>query len=407
MKRGPWRVLAAALIGSMPPAVLLGSYAALGPVSMYRVVVAGLAVCALAVGRSWRGERALAVLGTGWLVIGVVSGAHAGHADWGEVANLALGFVLAWSLARLRDRRTMIALAVGWEVSVLVSAPIAVWEHDTTRHLPQFVGGLWRTRPLVFPFPGTFFPNPNYYALFLAIGAAVMSYAAFASGRPRVRAAHGLACALTGYLLGMTGSVSCLLAVGCMVAALLLFERWGRVLVALGVVGIGGLVMGPWHGRATSAWHDVVAVLVHHADLGPTSWPVRLSLLAFGLALVSSHPWLGAGPGGFARLAAHPGHFALHHKVNPHNGLLHVAGDFGLPVAAALVAAWTWMVSRAWRGRRRDPVLARTQMALLLAAPALSVANSLFVGPNVVSAWMALHVLVDALLEDAPRQPIG
>ena len=162
------------------------------------------------------------------------------------------------------------------------------------------------------------------------------------------------------------------------------------------------LVLGPGRATLLSAWNDVIAVLVQHANLGSRSWPVRLSLLGFGLHLIATHPLVGVGPGGFAHLSRDSTVYSLHHKTNPHNGLIHVASDYGILVAAVLVVAWAWGIVRAFQrcahrsGQTRH--IARLYIAMMFAVPVLMMANSVFVGPNVVALWMAVLVLLDTVV---------
>lgn len=441
-----WPGITRVLLFLLPIGVLLGPYAAIGPATLFRVVVVALVVCAVVVGRSWRHELWLIALGLLWLVVGLVSGMVGPYSPgWAELANLMVGFALAWSLARLRiigprtegcvaaPRRAaqnpsaqttlvpklaapkrlvpnLVALnwlALGWEAAVLISAPVAVWERLTTRHLSGFIDGQWRGRPLVYPFPGTFFVNPNYYALFLAVGVAVLCYRAVRT-RGWARAGHATICLVAAALVVLTESLACVIALGCMLAAALLVVRRGIwVVLAMCVVGALAVAttMSSLAVRLADMWQQVWA----GHDQGSSSFPVRMALLSFGIHLVVANPWLGVGPGGFAKAAAHadPALFHLHHKINPHNGILQVATEYGLPLAGCLLMVWAWIGVRSWRRRREDPALAGLALALVLSAPPLSIANSLYIGPNVVALWMGLLVLVAAMADTLSRRGSG
>lgn len=394
-----------ALVALLPLTVLFGAYAAVGPLTSFRIVVAALGVAALIKGVSWSRERALVIFGAIWTAVGVASGLMVPWAPaWGDLANLVIGFVLVWALSRLRSEGVLGDLTCGWEVAILISLPIAVWEHHTTRHLPKFIDGQWQGRPLVYPLPGTFFPNPNYYALFLVLGLGLIAWHAVVKGGWQ-RWCHVIVALASFYLLWLTGSKLCLMGAVLMAIGAALTWKYGRIVVGAGAVAVVVLVLGPGRATLLSAWNDVIAVLVQHANLGSRSWPVRLSLLAFGIHLVSVRPLIGAGPGGFAHLARHPGEFALHHKTNPHNGLIHVASDYGVLVAAVLVVAWAWGIVRAFQrcahrsGQTRH--IARLYIAMMFAVPVLMMANSVFVGPNVVALWMAVLVLLDTMVDSS------
>lgn len=430
-----WPAVTRVLLFLLPIGVLLGPYAAVGPATLFRVVVVGLVVCAVVVGRSWGHELWLIALGLVWLVVGLVSGIVGPYPPgWAELANLMVGFALAWSLARLRsgpraegrvaaprrpatnrstsnplapNQLALNWLALGWEAAVLISAPVAVWERLTTRHLPGFIDGLWRGRPLVYPFPGTFFVNPNYYALFLAVGVAVLCYRAVRT-RGWARAGHTMICLVAAALVVLTESLACVIALGCMMAGALLVVRRG-IWVVLAMCVVGGIAvvttMSSLAVRLVDMWQQVWA----GHDQGSSSFPVRMALLSFGIHLVVANPWLGVGPGGFAKAAAHadPALFHLHHKINPHNGILQVATEYGLPLAGCLVMVWAWIGVRSWRRLREDPALAGLALALVLSAPPLSIANSLYIGPNVVALWMGLLVLTAAMTDTLSRRGAG
>ena len=137
----------------------------------------------------------------------------------------------------------------------------------------------------------------------------------------------------------------------------------------------------------------------------------KRQLLAFGLTLLQGHQLLGAGPDGFARAAANQHTFALHGKINAHNGMIEVAVDYGLVVLALLVAVWIGALVTAWRAGRahRKGVRAATAgvlMGLLVASPLLACANSQFIGPNVTAAWLAVMLCLTALvLGDSDQLP--
>ena len=204
------------------------------------------------------------------------------------------------------------------------------------------------------------------------------------------------------YLLWLTGSKLCLMGAVLMAIGAALTWKYGRIVVGAGAVAAVVLVLGPGRATLLSAWNDVIAVLVQHANLGSRSWPVRLSLLGFGLHLIATHPLVGVGPGGFAHLSRDSTVYSLHHKTNPHNGLIHVASDYGVLVAAVLVVAWAWGIVRAFQrcahrsGQTRH--IARLYTAMMFAVPVLMMANSVFVGPNVVALWMAVLVLLDTVV---------
>ena len=398
----------------LPWSVLLGHYAAFGSMTMFRVLVLVLLVMAALGGRAWRGQWWFLGLGAAWLVLGVVSCLANPGASLGGIVNLAVGWVLAWALARLRGRRLLSGLARGWQWTIAASAPIARWEWHTARHLPDYGGGVWQHHPNTYFTPATFFVNSNYYALFLTVGLALGGWLAscrIRTGQRRWALAWDGAVLLCGaWLLWITHSRACILGMVVLAAAVFVQKLPSRVAGVIAVAAVLALALGAWRFGADH-WQMWLSVWRDHTDHGSASLPVRMSLLAFGLTLLQGHQLLGAGPDGFARAAANQHTFALHGKINAHNGMIEVAVDYGLVVLALLVAVWIGALVTAWRAGRahRKGVRAATAgvlMGLLVASPLLACANSQFIGPNVTAAWLAVMLCLTALvLDDSDQLP--
>ena len=402
MRRGPAgvatagpsvsRTAAVAAAGLLAPATMLSGYVALGPVTAFRVMVAALVVLALVVGRPWPHERTALALAGAWVALAVVSASVSpAPAQWSVLGNLVVAMALAWAMARLmvperEGAETTAALTLGWEVAILVGLPVAVWESRTARHLPQYIGGVWRRHPNTYFEPGTFFVNPNYLALFLVVALPLIA-ARLVRSRGGWRVWHGLSGIVAAGLLVHGHSRACQAALGLMVVAVLATVRRTRV-PALAVLALG-VVAAAWKARSLPA---VWAGVASGADTPATSTPIRVALLRTGVKAASSHPWLGLGPGGFRWWATHHQVAALHRKVDAHNALVEVATDYGVPVAVGVVAVWVIALVAAlrWSAAGRDT--ARVAVALLAAAPALSVANSQLVGPPAVALAVALGV---------------
>ncbi|MEA5635761.1 MAG: O-antigen ligase family protein [Cutibacterium granulosum] len=397
----------------LPWSVLLGHYAAFGSMTMFRALVLVLLVMAALGGRAWRGQWWFLGFGAAWLVLGVVSFLANPGASLGGIVNLAFGWVLAWTLARLRGRHFLTCIGRGWQWAIIMSAPLAFWEWRTARHLPDYGSGVWQHHPNSYFSPATFFVNPNYYALFLTVGLALggwLTSCRIRTGpRRRTLAWDGVVLLCGAWLLWITHSRACVLALLVLVAAGIVQKL--PVPVVAGIAGLGVLTAAlvVWR-LGANHWQMWMSVWRDHADLGPRSIPVRMSLLAFGITLLQGHQLLGAGPDGFARAAATQQTFSLHGKVNAHNGLIEVAVDYGLIVLVLLVAAWLSAVIIAWHAGRTHPRGTRAAtvgvlMGLLVASPLLMFANSQFIGPNVTSAWMAVMMCLTALVLDDPDGP--
>jgi O-antigen ligase len=87
---------------------------------------------------------------------------------------------------------------------------------------------------------------------------------------------------------------------------------------------------------------------------GEGSLGQRISMWSDALRIIGAHPWLGVGVGeygGAQYLAAQP-HPQLLATNNPHNILLHLAAEFGVPAAVCvflLVVRWCSLRARVWR----------------------------------------------------------
>lgn len=198
----------------------------------------------------------------------------------------------------------------------------------------------------------------------------------------------GLACAAT---VSRTGLVQWL----CIVATAVLMRPGSRplALAALAAYAAGALLL-PW---ALAALQDMeppslFARLTH--EYGCSSRSVLWDNM---LTLIAARPWTGWGAGelDYAHFATlYPGDRFCEILDNAHNLPLHVAVEFGLPLAVALFGALAWCV---WRGR---PWAARAPLALLawgvLAVIALHslLEYPLWYGPFQLAVLLALGLLV-------------
>jgi O-antigen ligase len=125
----------------------------------------------------------------------------------------------------------------------------------------------------------------------------------------------------------------------------------------------------------------------------------RGAIWSMSLMQIQTHPWLGIGP---MHMAAVLGHVASH----PHNLLLQLCAEWGIPAALALLIPMLWGVARLllWLRRGSDPLLVSVTAALL-AAGAQAMVDGVFVMPYtqlwliLVAGWaIGIHMRkVDAL----------
>jgi O-antigen ligase len=116
------------------------------------------------------------------------------------------------------------------------------------------------------------------------------------------------------------------------------------------------------------------------ADPTSARWP----LWHLAMALIAAHPWLGVGPMHFAHYTGH-----LHIAAHPHDWLLQVGAEWGLPALACLLVAVAFGVRTLWRaGAQIGPDDAANQTiftALLVGAVAILVdglVSGIFVMPQ-------------------------
>lgn len=394
------RRLVAWCVGALPTAALLGPWAGVGPLFVYRLIVVCLVVLALMVGRRSRAGLVVLALAVLWLGVGAATALTVGPGrQWSELAAVALGLAGLWSMARLRDYDSVCWLARGWAVAVALSLPVAVWEVATARHLPGYLNDAWRNHPGLYREPATWLTNPNLYAVFTAIAMPLLAL--------RSRHEEGVwrwamivLAMLSGVLLVLTSGRAAMAALACAAAVrVLASRRWRWVLVAGVVVGLGILLAlrGP---ELALARHRVIGVIVHHSNEGPSSLSVRSALVAVGLHLVRLHPWIGTGPGGYeASVRAGGLPWALHGKVNPHCGVLEIASQYGLVVTAALAAVTVAAAVMVVRGARSAaPGLGAERwwvLGYLVALPILSFANSTYLVQSVTQlSWALAAALV-------------
>lgn len=380
-------------VGLLPPAALFGSWAGVGPVFAYRVLVIALVAMALVTGRRSRAGLAVLVLAVLWLGIGAVDAATgAPGRSLGELAAVALGLAGMWAVIRLRRFQMVGPLARGWAVGVLVSTPVAVWEVATSRHLSTYLNGAWMGHPNVYRAPATWLTNPNLYAVLMAVAVPLLAV--------RSRRETGVwrwvmvvAAVMAAVLLVATSGRSAMAALAVAVAVRLLADRRGRWWLVGAAAAMALIVVTHW-AAVSLAVRRVVGVIAHHSNEGPSSLSVRAALVAVGLWLVGSHPLAGVGPGGYPAVVRAGGlAWRTDGKVNPHAGVLEIASQYGLVVTAAILALCIWAVVAAVRSRGASA--GRWWVVGYIAAlPVLSFANSTYLVQSVTQlGWLLAAAL--------------
>ncbi|QQY15902.1 O-antigen ligase family protein [Cutibacterium avidum] len=395
--------IAGVLLAFFPPAALLGPWAGIGPVFVYRVLTVVLAGCALAgwirpsgARRGSRGAAAMILIAVVWGVVGLVGAAQLGtRRELSSFVGAGLALMGAWAVTRLiadghlSRPRALRDLAFGWAVAMWIGTPVAGWEICTGRHLSTYISGLWRNHPGLYRQPATWLTNPNLYAVFVAVGLVFVGAVWAGEQCLWVRVVAGATVILGVGLVAATGSRLAQIALAlALMVRLWAVTKWRWVLPTLTVVAVAVILM--THAQqAGLAWHRFVGVLVHHNDEGPSSFSARTALMAWGLALVAAHPLIGAGPGGFrAAIIDQPRRWFTHGKSDPHNGVLEIASQYGLVVTVMLAVCWVWGIVSCWRHRQW------WSTALLIVIPVLSLANSTYLVQSVTQLTWLLSAVV-------------
>jgi hypothetical protein len=233
----------------------------------------------------------------------------------------------------------------------------------------------------------------NQYATLQGIGLLALLYGHADRRGQGLPGAWHLAAALLA--LGMAASVSRTGALQwVLIGGLALVRRESRGIAVMAWVAYGvGVVALPF---LLQAWQGVEAPSLMRridADLGCSS---RRVLWANVLHLIAQRPWVGWGAGelDYAHFATlYPGARFCEILDNAHNLPLHLAVEFGVPVAAATCGLLGWLVLRGQPWRERDP--ARLMAWGVLGAIALHslLEYPLWYGPFQFAALLAAGLL--------------
>ncbi len=139
-----------------------------------------------------------------------------------------------------------------------------------------------------------------------------------------------------------------------------------------------------------------------------TEDPARLHLWQLALDMISENPWLGVGP---MHYAYYPNNIAAH----PHNSLLQLAAEWGLPVAIILVVLAYWGIY-AWavkyfknadtlrKGKQNDLWVAL--LCSLIAGIAYSMVSGVIVTPMSQTIFAVITGTMLGLYYTTPPSPI-
>lgn len=125
----------------------------------------------------------------------------------------------------------------------------------------------------------------------------------------------------------------------------------------------------------------------------------RLELWSSAVQMVQSSPWLGIGP---MHYAARTNTIATH----PHNALLQIAAEWGLPVVLAVIVLFTWGLYSWIKSVKSTPstIKDKNVYAALFASLLTAAVNSLFDGVIVMPLSQVIMVLVIGWILDVAFQ---
>ena len=353
---GPLALAAAFLLPILVTVALYLPSGLLMPARLVTLLLAGLAVAQFL----FRREPLPGGLGVAvgavcvvLVVCGIVGAIRFPGASSVEVATVLFLLVgLAASLVLSDSLRFVGALIAGWEVSAALAAVVAIWEIVTARHLPLSVG----TRS----FEGvegwneitSFFDNPNLYAYHCVVALLLLPIAWVLLGRSRWRWALPFQALLLAGLLVRSHGQMAFMAFVLGLAWWCLRSRWGRIALLGGLVTVAGTMAL----RLPPGWnlYRFVEVALDGLRWEDKSSYIRAHLVQTGWWISERTGFLGAGPGGFERMAldeANP-----HRSTgfsNAHWGMIEVLVNYGAPTLVVLLTVLIVGVVWAARSARR------------------------------------------------------
>ncbi len=353
---GPLALAAAFLLPILVTVALYLPSGLLMPARLVTLLLAGLAVAQFL----FRREPLPGGLGVAvgavcvvLVVCGIVGAIRFPGASSVEVATvLFLLLGLAASLVLSDSLRFVGALIAGWEVSVALAAVVAIWEVVTARHLPLSVGtrsfeGIEGWNEIT-----SFFDNPNLYAYHCVVALLLLPIAWVLLGRSRWRWALPFQALLLAGLLVRSHGQMAFMAFVLGLAWWCLRSRWGRIALLGGLVTVAGTMAL----RLPPGWnlYRFVEVALDGLRWEDKSSYIRAHLVQTGWWISERTGFLGAGPGGFERMAldeANP-----HRSTgfsNAHWGMIEVLVNYGAPTLVVLLAVLAAGVVWAARSARR------------------------------------------------------
>ncbi|MGV8847341.1 O-antigen ligase family protein [Tessaracoccus sp.] len=410
-----WTVDSAVFL--LAPLVTVALYLPNGLMMPVRVVTAFLAVVALvqvcrhrrlgAPALTWTAVGLFCLMGSFGLIAMVRYRQQASITDAVHFSLIAVSVI---TLAILTTRRrTIVALLAGWLFSSALAAAVGLWEVASGNHLPgnspaQQYGDLPGWNEI-----SSFFDNPNLYAYHLTV-VLLMLPIGWSSAKGRWRAVIIVFAALLFFLLIRTHGRMALVAL--VVGALwwACRSRWGRVIMAAGVV-LTAVTMAL---KVPPGWQVYRFAYVALDGLqweGKSTW-VRAQLVKSGWWMTQQSDYLGVGPGGYSVQSLSPENpFKVQELNNAHWGMVEVMSEYGIVSLVAVLTALALAVVFVLRALRTIPVQASFDRAvahaaglLALTIPLISISHSTWLRQPLTAVHLATLAALLAWTEVCSRR---
>jgi hypothetical protein len=322
-----------------------------------------VAIAVVAVVRWWRAGHPVrmgAVTGLGVALGGLTLISFAFHpsSHGAEVVlRVVAGLAVVLELRRLRgaDRQIVLAAIFAFGVAEAMLSLAQVWNDGTLWH-----GPFEMSRFPLFRFRKTYAGQGSFshpYHLVCALGVALgAGWLGLRGARPSRRSLWIAGFPVIGIALGMSYSRSVVVALGAAVAIGAVARRGaeGRPLRVVGALLVVGFLVGGYVGLDGWQYKEAVTADSTSFDSG------RATLAEASRDVIDDHPFVGVGPGRYVQVAFDSG---AHYRLPPHNWLLQVAAEEGIPAALVVLAL---SVAVGLRALRAGP---EATMAFVLLAP--------------------------------------
>lgn len=389
-----------------------------GPMYAFRIVA--VLVILVNSGRLTRlpvtdGSRLFFILGLVWIIAGCIGlvWVQDFKSGYTELLSVAIGFVLSATLLGLHAVRSILrVLMLGWTLALMVCALVALVEIAISSHLPNYLPGRDELTVSEISAPASVFGNPNAFGLFLVCSLPVAIWGFISARGMLERAAFGALIPMIFLLCAYTGSRLSLAALALqLLVGILVINRRFRALVVLAFAGsaVGYLFWAslfPVGGNSNLPMKVFslfdVGSLVAEASSSSASGGVRLNLFRDGLWMVWNSGGLGYGPGTFQSVMARGGPpYPTSGVLDPHNGLIQIAAQYGLLVFALFIIWFAHCFIRSMRWSRRVDLHSNGAQAAaafcatsLVGLPLAALANSTYLTLSFV--WVLVAMIMVA-----------